>query len=418
MSRAIEIAVRRHLDAEVTIPGSKSCSARALVMAGLTRGQAELIGLADCDDTDYMLDGLTALGLRIERNGLDVVVHGRPFTPPKAPLFLGNSGTAVRFLTAACATLDGDVVVDGTARMRERPIADLADALQAWGVGLTAENGCPPVRVRATGHFGGTTRVRGGASSQYLTGLLMVAPRATSATQIEIDGELVSKPYIDLTLAMMAERGVTASHDDYRRFAVPHGQAYAPGAYAIEADASGASYFLAAAAIAGGRVRVLHLAPDSTQGDARFATVLARMGCHVQTGSDWIEVAGNGALKGIDIDLNAMPDMAQTLAVVALFAEGPTTIRNVANLRIKECDRISATAAELRKLGATVEEFPDGLHIVPGALRGAAIDTYDDHRMAMSFAMAGLRIPGVSIRDPECVSKTFRDFFDRFGRLR
>jgi 3-phosphoshikimate 1-carboxyvinyltransferase len=232
-----------------------------------------------------------------------------------------------------------------------------------------------------------------------------------------VEGELVSKPYVDLTLSMMAERDVCAENEDYRAFRVPSGQRYAPGEYTIEADASGASYFFAAAAIAGGRVRVRNLSKSSVQGDAQFPWVLTRMGCKVTDGPDWIEVAGTGGLKGLDIDLNAMPDMAQTLAVTALFAEGPTTIRNVANLRIKECDRLDAMARELRKLGAVVEEFDDGLRIVPMGLHGAAIDTYEDHRMAMSFALAGLKIPGVFINNPECVSKTFPDFFERFEAL-
>ena len=301
--------------------------------------------------------------------------------------------------------------------MRERPIVDLVTALRAWGVSAETETDCPPVLVQSTGEFGGEATVKGSASSQYLSGLLMAAPRATRDVTITIGGELVSKPYIDLTIAMMAERGVTAHNDNYQTFTIEAQQDYQPGAYAIEADASGASYFLAAAAIAGGRVRVLNLTSASHQGDAQFAKVLATMGCDVKEGQDWIEVRGGGPLRGIDVDLNAMPDMAQTLAVVALFADGPTIIRDVANLRIKETDRITATATELRKLGASVEERDEGFRIEPGTLQGAAIDTYDDHRMAMAFAMAGLRIPGVIINDPECVSKTFPDFFQRFARL-
>ena len=413
----ITITPRTSLDATVAIPGSKSCTARALVMAGLTRGITELLDPADCDDSDHMMNGLRALGAKVTRTGSRVEVASTGLKPSAEPLFLGNSGTAVRFLTAACATVRGEVVLDGTARMRERPIVDLLDALRAWGVQAATETGCPPVRVSGTGRFGGHTRVKGSASSQYLSGLLMVAPYATDDVSIAIDGDLVSKPYIDLTIAMMAERGVEATHSNYQTFHCVSGQRYRPGVYPIEADASGASYFLAAAAIAGGRVRVRNLTSTSHQGDARFAYVLEQMGCAVEEGPDWIEVRGGGSLHGIDIDLNAMPDMAQTLAVTALFAEGETRIRNVANLRIKETDRIAATVTELRKLGADAEEFDDGLSVHPGGLRGAAIDTYDDHRMAMSFAMAGLRIPGVVIRDPGCVSKTFPDFFERFSAL-
>lgn len=409
---------RQNLNSTVSVPGSKSCTARALVMAGLTAGRSRLLGAADCDDSDYMIDGLRGLGLAVEKHADEIEVEGGAFSPPQAPLFLGNSGTAVRFLTAACATLDGEAVLDGTSRMRERPITDLVEALRAWGIDASAPTGCPPVTVRSTGRFGGETSVKGGASSQYLTGLLLVAPRATQDCRIRIDGALVSKPYVDLTLAMMAERGVTATHDGYAEFRVAAGQCYEPGTYAIEADASGASYFLAAAAVCGGRVRVRNLTSRSLQGDALFAYVLERMGCKVVEGCDWLEVVCQGRLQGVDVDLNAMPDMAQTLAVTAAFAEGPTRIRNVANLRIKETDRIAATATELRKLGAEVEELEDGFVIHPAPLHGADIDTYDDHRMAMSFAVAGLRVPGVRIKNPECVSKTFPDFFQRLGELK
>ena len=414
----ISITPVSSVDATVSIPGSKSCTARALVMAGLTRGESVLLEPADCDDTDYMIGGLQGLGVPVSRDRGTLHIDGRAFVAPGSPLFLGNSGTAVRFLAAACATLQGTAVLDGTARMRERPILDLVDALRAWGVEADTDTACPPITIRGTGLFGGKTRVRGGASSQYLTGLLIVAPYATSDVSIQVEGELVSKPYVDLTLAMMEERGVHATNKGYSAFHVTAGQQYHPGTYAIEADASGASYFLAAAAIAGGRVRVSNLTSRSHQGDAQFAYVLEKMGCEVEEGSDWIEVRSGAALKGIDIDLNAMPDMAQTLAITALFAEGTTTIRNVANLRIKETDRISATATEIRKLGAAVEEHTDGLSITPGsAMHGAAVDTYDDHRMAMSFAMAGLRIPGVAIKNSECVSKTFPGFFERFARI-
>jgi 3-phosphoshikimate 1-carboxyvinyltransferase len=413
----IAIPQRFSLDAEVSIPGSKSCSARALVMAGLTQGRSILSGLAVCDDTDHMLNGLRGLGLSVGADGANVQIDAGDWQSPTAPLMLGNSGTAVRFLTAACASLCGTAVIDGVARMRERPIEDILPSLQAWGVEVDAPTGCPPVTVTSTGVFGGETSINGAVSSQYLTGLMLVAPRAERDVVIRVEGELVSKPYIDLTIAMMAERGVEVVNDDYRALRIAAPQAYAPGDYAIEADASGASYFLAAPAIAGGRVRVRKLTSGSHQGDAQFAKVLAQMGCTVNEGPDWIEVQSGDVLTGIDIDLNDMPDMAQTLAVVALFADGPTTIRNVENMRVKETDRISASVTELRKLGAEVEEFRDGLKIVPGPFQAAAIGTYDDHRMAMSFAMAGLRIPGVVINDPGCVSKTFPDFFDRFLAL-
>jgi 3-phosphoshikimate 1-carboxyvinyltransferase len=418
VTQSIAIETRTNLNATATVPGSKSCTARALVMAGLTEGVSRLLEPADCDDSDYMIGGLRDLGLAVEKRASEITVQGGAFQPPTKPLFLGNSGTAMRFLAAACATMHGEVTLDGVSRMRQRPIVDLVEALSDWGVSAEAPTGCPPITVRSDGQFGGTATVKGDASSQYLTGLLLTAPRATRDVVVRIDGELVSKPYIDLTLAMMTERGVEATHDNYTAFHVRAGQRYCPGTFAIEADASGASYFLAAAAVAGGKVRVLNLSTRSLQGDARFAYVLERMGCRVSEGENWVEVSSDGHLQGIDVDLNAMPDMAQTLAVVAAFAEGPTHIRNVANLRIKETDRIRATATELRKLGARVDEHDDGLDVYPGPLHGAAIDTYDDHRMAMSFAVAGLVVPGVVINEPGCVSKTFPDFFERFGALR
>ena len=412
-----EIRPRRNLNAVVSVPGSKSCTARALLMAALTRGVSTLTGTAQGDDAGYMSEGIRALGAELTREKDTVTVKVRRLTPPDTPLYLGNSGTAMRFLTAACASIPGKTVLDGSPRMRERPIEDLANALREWGLDVQTRDGCPPVSIVSAGPYGGTTHIRGSASSQYLSGLLMTAVLANRDAIILVEGELVSKPYVELTIAMMAERGIETQNEGYAAFRVPCGQRYVPGTYAIEADASGASYFFAAAAIAGGRVRVRNLARASRQGDAQFPWVLERMGCKVTAGLDWIEVAGADRLQGLEIDLNAMPDMAQTLAVTALFAEGPTTIRNVANLRIKECDRIEALTRELRKLGATVTEFGDGLRIVPGELRGAEIDTYDDHRMAMSFALAGLRVPGVVIKDPGCVSKTFPDFFDRFETL-
>jgi 3-phosphoshikimate 1-carboxyvinyltransferase len=414
---SIEIAPREHLDADVTIPGSKSCTARALLMAGLTHGESILREAADCDDTDRMIDGLTLLRVKIERDGTTIRTESAGLRRPSRPLMLGNSGTAVRFIAAACASVKGASTIDGDPRMRERPIADLTDALKHWGVTCETNAGYPPLTIKSTGLFGGTTHVRGDVSSQFLSGLMMAAPVATTECTINIVGELVSKPYVAMTGNMMLERGVKISMEKYKKIYAPAEQEYKPGTYAIEADASGASYFLAAAAIAGGRVRVTNLGTRTVQGDARFIEVLGKMGCETELAKDHLEVRSTGKLTGIDIDLNAMPDMAQTLAVVALFADGPTNIRNVANLRVKETDRIKATAAELRKLGATVEERQDGFHITPGELRPAAIDTYNDHRMAMSFAMAGLRIPGVRINDPDCVAKTFPDFFERFGAL-
>ncbi|MFP4192926.1 MAG: 3-phosphoshikimate 1-carboxyvinyltransferase, partial [Candidatus Hydrogenedentota bacterium] len=290
LPQTVSIEPRRNLDCAIDIPGSKSCTARALVMAMLTHGRSILYRTAECDDTDCMVAGIRGLGIPVDHTPETISVDGGELRPPSAPLHLGNSGTAVRFLTAACAALNGTAVLDGVQRMRERPIGDLVEALRHWSVEAEAPTGCPPVTVRSGGRFGGQTRIRGNASSQYLTGLLLAAPRATETAEIAVEGELVSKPYIDLTLAMMRERGVEPQQDGYQRFTIRQEAHYAPGAYTIEADASGASYFLAAAAIAGGRVRVNNLTTASHQGDAQFARILEAMGCALEEGDGWMAV--------------------------------------------------------------------------------------------------------------------------------
>ncbi len=413
------------INASVTLPGSKSITNRALLLAALADGDSRLIAPLHSDDTFYMVNALKEMGVSIEEtSGGDFLVQGLggKLQAPDTTLFIGNSGTTVRFLSAAaCLTPSGtDVVLDGVARMRERPIRDLLGALLTLGVHAESVNGhgCPPVRVRGGGLPGGSCRLRGDVSSQFLTALLQVAPFATQDVQIEILGELISKPYIDITQAVMHSFGVAMQNDDYQRLTVQAGQRYVGLDYTVEADASNASYFLAAAAVTGGSVTLENLGSESIQGDVRFVDVLERMGCSVVRGEK-LSLSGPTKLRGLEADLKAIPDTAQTLAVVAAFADGPSHLTGLASLRVKETDRLKAITTELTKLGVRVDEGRDDWTIIPppdGIYTGAAIDTYDDHRMAMSSAVAGLRIPGVTINDPGCVAKTFPDFWERWGK--
>ena len=409
--------------ASVRLPGSKSITNRALLLAALADGESQLIAPLHSEDTFYMASALRELGVRIEETPeQDFIVAGRGgrFGAPGKPLFIGNSGTTVRFLTAAAclAPAGTDVVLDGVARMRERPIRDLIGALLTLGVDAECLNGhgCPPVRVRGGGLPGGSCRLRGDVSSQFLTALLQAAPYAAQDVEIEIIGELISKPYIDITQSVMASFGVALVNDEYQRLRVPAGQRYTGHEYVIEADASNASYFLAAAAVTGGTVTLENLGTDSIQGDIHFLDVLERMGCMVTRGAA-VMLTGPERLSAIEADMDAIPDTAQTLAVVAAFADGPSHITNIASLRVKETDRVKAIAKELPKLGVRVDEGPDNWTITPpadGVYTPAEIDTYDDHRMAMAFAVAGLRVP-VTINNPACVAKTFPDFWERWN---
>jgi 3-phosphoshikimate 1-carboxyvinyltransferase len=404
--------------ANVRPPGSKSITNRALVCAALARGPSKLLGVLDSEDTQVMLEGLRRLGLELEHDPAqaEVRIQGCDGQLPAhgAELFVGNSGTTMRFLTALVALGHGTFRLDGVARMRERPIADLLEALGALGVSARSEagNGCPPVVVEAAGLPGGWATIRGDVSSQFLSGLLLASPYAAKLLEIEVEGELVSRPYVDMTLSVMRSFGAQIDAAiDGQRYRVSNAAHYQGQAYAIEPDASAASYFFGAAAVTGGDVTVQGLSRGSLQGDVGFCDCLAQMGCEVHWQANSIRVVGR-PLHGIDVDMNSISDTAQTLAVVALFAKGPTTIRGVAHIRHKETDRIGDLARELRKLGADVDEFTDGLRIVPRPLRPAALDTYRDHRMAMSFALAGLELRGVEIRDPACVAKTYPRFFE------
>jgi 3-phosphoshikimate 1-carboxyvinyltransferase len=408
------------VNATVTVPGSKSITNRALVLAALGGiHSCELRGALQSEDTAVMLDALRVLGLEVVVDDEDpteiFISHPEQLeqAPATAGLFVANSGTTIRFLTAMLGLLKGRYRLDGVPRMRERPIEELLDGMRQLGVDARSElgNECPPVVVNATGVMGGTAKIRGDRSSQFLSGLLMVGPFTPTETVIEIDGSLVSEPYVAMTLAMIEQFGYCVDVGPGHRYRFPPNQGrHYCGTYTIEPDASAASYFWAAAAITGGRVTVSGLNRTSLQGDVRFVDVLQQMGCRVEECDAGITVHG-GKLRGVDVDMNDISDTVMTLGAVACFAEGPTTIRNVGHIRHKETDRIAALATELRKLGAEVEEREDGLTLTPRPLRGAAVDTYNDHRMAMSLALVGLKVPGVVIRNPGCVAKTYPGFW-------
>lgn len=413
----------------VRLPGSKSISNRTLLLAALAQGTTTLREVLDSDDTGYMLTALRALGVRCEAAGpRAMTVHGVNgiFPGKKADLFLGNAGTVVRPLTAVLALCGGEYSIDGVARMHERPIGDLVDALSQLGaqIDYLGNPGFPPLKIhRGKIKTQAEVCIRGNVSSQYLTGLLMALPLLGTKTRVRIEGELISKPYVEITLNAMRRFGVVVERDGWASFTVPAGARYvSPGELYVEGDASSASYFLAAGAISGltggGPVRVEGVGRNSTQGDVRFAEALEQMGAVIGMDEHWIEAgAGSdakkqGKLRAVDLDCNHIPDAAMTLAVAALFADGTTILRNIASWRVKETDRIAAMAAELVKLGAAVEEGADYLTITPPAQwRPATIDTYDDHRMAMCFSLAALGGVPVRINDPGCVAKTFPDYF-------
>ncbi len=413
--------------ATVSVPGSKSITNRALVLIALGgRGPCQLRGALQSEDTAVMIESLQRLGLTLTVEPADstTITFADPAqldqAPPTADLFVANSGTTIRFLTALLGTLKGQFRLDGVPRMRERPIEELLDGLRQLGVETVSEaqTGCPPVIVHATGQMGGVAQIRGDRSSQFLSALLMVGPFTSRATTLKIQGPLVSEPYVAMTLAMLEQFAYEfrAGPGQLYHFSPKQGRRF-HGSYSVEPDASAASYFWGAAAITGGQVTVLGLTRKSLQGDVRFVDVLEQMGCRVEECAAGITVHG-GKLRGVDVDLNDISDTVMTLAAVACFANGPTRIRNVAHIRNKETDRILAIAQELRKLGALVVEHDDGITIQPQPLQGAVLDTYEDHRMAMSLALVGLKIPGVRIRNPGCVAKTYPGFWIDLELLR
>jgi 3-phosphoshikimate 1-carboxyvinyltransferase len=399
----------------------------------MAEGQSVLTGVLDSEDTQVMVEAWRKLGLAIVWDQSECVlrIDGCGGQPPiaRGDLHIANSGTTIRFLTAALAATNGDYILDGVPRMRERPIGDLLEGLRTLGGSVTSLNAerpnCPPVRVEASGLVGGPTHVAGNVSSQFLSGMMMAAPYAKNPVKIRVTGELVSKPYVDMTAEVMKSFGIETLMQDNTHeltYTIDAPQKYKACQYAIEPDASAASYFLGAAAITGGQIRIEGLSMTALQGDVHFANVLKMMGCRVAAGHDHIELDATGVqLHGIDIDMNSISDTVQTLAAVAVFASGPTRVRGVAHNRHKETDRIGDLACELRKIGAVVEEHEDGLTINPPSTSSMpsviSLETYRDHRMAMSFALLGLKIHGIRIQDPRCSEKTYPHFFEDLGRL-
>jgi 3-phosphoshikimate 1-carboxyvinyltransferase len=421
------IPLTRPPHATVRVPGSKSITNRALILAALSDPNhgSELHGGLQSEDTEVMIEALKALGFRVRIDWTTSTIRvcrgvsANPIPARNADLFVGNSGTSMRFLTALVSLGQGRYRLDGVTRMRERPMEDLLAALRQLGVEARSQrgDGFPPIIVESSGLSGGRVRLQGAVSSQFLSGLLMVSPFASSEVVIEVDGPLVSQPYVAMTVEMMRQFGVNVQTDLTNCFRVPQYYHYRARQYEIEPDASAASYFLAAAAICQGKARMTDLTMHSLQGDVRFVKLLLMMGCMVGTGDKRLYVNGL-PLRGIDVDMNDISDTVMTLAAVACFAEGPTTIRNVAHIRHKETDRLAALATELRRVGAEVDEFADGLTITPRPLHGAEIETYNDHRMAMSMALIGLRVPGIVIKNPGCVAKTYPGFWDDLDKLR
>ncbi len=412
------------LDAAVCVPGSKSLTNRALLIAALADGSTTLSNALFSDDSYYFARALLALGFDLRLNEAEhtmtVVGQGGRIPAKKATLNIGNAGTAARFLSAFLTLADGEYVLDGNQRMRQRPIGDLVSALTRLGADIRATDGCPPLRISAQGLNGGRTQVAGNISSQFLSALLMIAPYAQTPTEIEVTSELNSKPYVDMTLAVMRDFGVHVTRDGYSSFAAPRAVYRPPhAAYAIESDASAASYFFAAPAVCGGTATVKNISRKSVQGDAAFLDVLKKMRCDVIEEENSISVRRFAPLIGVDVDMRDIPDTAQTLAAIAPFATSPTRIRGIASARVKETDRVRAVCAELTRLGVDVEEHADGMTVYPPTtLRPATVQTYDDHRMAMAFSLIGLRFDGVIIDNPSCVAKTFPHFFKALEDLR
>lgn len=415
----IEIRPARSIHAVVEVPGSKSYTHRILIASAISDGECTISNRLKSEDTELTLKALQQMGTAAGEIDGVLRIHGTGGRlTGGTEIYLGNSGTSMRLLTSVLALAEGETVLTGTDRMKERPIGDLLDGLTQIGVNAQSVNGnrCPPVAVTGRSLQGGRIALKCGLSSQFLSGLLLIGPYMREGLEIEVVQGPVSKPYIDLTLQVMERLGVPVERSGYERFHVPGNRIYRAGRYTVETDASNASYFWGAAAITGGTVTVKHIDSATRQGDIGLLRCLQRMGCRVAGSEDGIAVTG-GPLSAIEVDMADMPDMVPTLAVIAAFAEGRTIIRNVAHLRAKESDRLAAVAAELTKMAVSVTEHKDGLVIQGGSPKGARIDTYDDHRIAMSFAMAGLRVPGVVIEEERCVEKSFPGFWEVFKGL-
>ncbi|MBU0729792.1 MAG: 3-phosphoshikimate 1-carboxyvinyltransferase [Proteobacteria bacterium] len=420
-----EITPLRNIQKQIEVPGSKSITQRALIAAALANGSSKLLGPLASEDTHYTSEALRAMGIKILDNdsGWQVNGTGGVIHKPVKDIYLGNNGTATRFLTSVAAMGSGDFIISGDKRMEERPIGPLLEALSGWGVDIKSIHGtgCPPIAIKSRGICGGKTLLPEGKSSQYLSSLLLVAPYAEKKAELEVAGEVYSKPYVLMTLAVMDAFGIHVdASDDLKHFVIDQG-CYRSREYQIEGDASSASYFWAAAAITGGRVTVGNVPKPSLQGDAVLVDIFERMGCRVEYGQG-ITVVGPKELQGIEVDMGDCPDVVPTLAVVASQARGRTIIKNIAHLRIKECDRLHVMVKELAKLGARIQELDDAM-IIEGLgsdappMHGGEIETYNDHRIAMSFAVAGLVVPGVKVLGGECVVKSFPDFWERFQLL-
>lgn len=437
------IPIHHPLNATVRVPGSKSLTNRALLIASLAHGQTRLTNALFSDDSRYFAKALQTLGFDVQLDEPDhamtVMGLGGKIPARQADLFIGNAGTAARFLSAFLTLGNGEYVLDGEPRMRERPIEDLAKALTQLGCEikpalprddrpLTTDHGpssavngliCPPVKIIASGLPGGKTKIAGHASSQFLSALLMVAPYAKSLVEIEVVTDLNSKPYVDMTIAVMQDFGVQVERQGYEQFIIRPSFFSPLASYSIESDASASSYFFAAPAICGGTVRLENISCKSKQGDIAFLDVLQRMGCTIKEGDNFIEVAGAASLRGVDVDMRDISDTAQTLAALAPFASSPTTMRGIGFIRAKETDRVHAVCTELARLGVRVEEHADGMTIYPCEdIRPATVQTYNDHRMAMAFSLIGLRAEGIAIENPGCVSKTFPNYFEVLATLR
>lgn len=418
----IQIEPAGSVSLDLAVQGSKSLTNRALIAAALAPGMTKLVNASFSDDSKYLATALNQIGIPVETRDKDdvILVNGGKPLKPDGEFFMGNAGTALRFFTSFVCLGKGQYEIDGEARMRERPIGGLVDALRKLGAEVRYEmsDGCPPLAIKANGLKGGKTVVAGDTSSQFISSVLLSAPGAAGAVEIEVEGEVASKPYIEITLDVMRDMGVAVEREAYRRFRIPAGSKYQSKVFKVEADGASANYFLAMAATTAGKARVRGVGSRSHQGELKFAQILEQMGCTVKMFPEAIEVTGNGPLKGVDVDMNDCPDSVQTLAAVALFAKGVTRVRNVKNLRVKETDRIAAIAAECGKLGASVDQMEDGFALTPPKKVGSAeIDTYKDHRMAMSFAVAAVAAPGIVIKDPDCVSKSFPGFFEQLGTL-
>lgn len=411
--------LRRPVNAGIHVPGSKSLTNRALICAALAKGESTLNNASDSDDTSLMRNGLNQLGVLVRKKDDTLIVEGTggKVYAPKFPIPVGNAGTTLRFLLSLAALAPGKTVLDGGERMAARPIDDLTSSLAALGT----EVGFSPHQARYVvngGSFvGGKTKLDASKSSQFLSSLLMVAPYATEDVQIEVAGEISSAPYVQLTLQVMREFGVNVEHLAGDCFVVRAGQRYIPTSFAVEADASSATYFLAAAALCSGDILVEGVRRDTLQADANFVNILHQMGCRIEHEERGVRLNSNGRLQGVDVSMNSMPDAVPTLVVTALFAEGTTRIRNISHLRHKESDRLHAMETELKKLGAEISVYDDRVDINPSILSGGVLDTYDDHRLAMAFALIGLKVDGVKIDNPACVRKSFPQFWTEFDKL-